>query len=109
MSTQFTKFEDNVGISRAFAGPAQIGLVEICDCMLQAVAADEPHGVIGSAVVVLPESINGNNAGMLKPSCDLGFLPKAVSSFDVPRESLLDLFNYNLTIQLIVPGDKHLT
>ena len=46
--------------------------MEAVDGRLEAIAADEPHGVIGAAVAVGAQAVDRDDAGVLQPAGDLG-------------------------------------
>ena len=43
-----------------------------CDRLLEAVAPDEPHGVIRTAVAVGAQAVDRDDPGVLEPAGDLG-------------------------------------
>ena len=45
---------------------------KLLDRLLEAVAADEPHGVVGPAVGVGAQAVDRHDAGVLQPAGDLG-------------------------------------
>ncbi len=49
-----------------------LGLRGSGDGVLQAVAADEPHGVVGAAVVVVAQAVDRDDPGVLQAAGDLG-------------------------------------
>ena len=80
--------------------------VEAVDRDLQAVAADEPHGVIGPAVGVRAQSIDWHDARMLETAGDLGFEQEPLTAGRVVGVIVQDLLERDLAVQLAVQCDE---
>jgi hypothetical protein len=78
------------------------------DGVLEAVAADEAHGVVGAAVAVTAQAVDGDDAGVLQAAGDLGFEEEAGSALGVVGVPVLDLLEGDLAAQLLVAGHEHL-
>ena len=61
-------------------------LVKLLDGRLEVVAADEPHGVEGAAVVVGAQAVDRHDAGVLEPAGDLGLDDEAGALVLVERQ-----------------------
>ena len=55
--------------------------MKVVDGFLEAVAADEPHGVIRAAVAISAQSVDGDDPGMLEAAGDLGLDEESVSGW----------------------------
>jgi hypothetical protein len=44
------------------------------DGLLQAVTADEPHDVVGPAILVVAQAVDRDDAGMFEPAGDFGLI-----------------------------------
>ena len=80
--------------------------MERVDGLLERVAADEPHGVIGPAVAVGPQAVDGDDAGMLQPAGDLGLQQEAGAAGRVVGVGVEDLLQRHLAMQLRVQRDE---
>ncbi len=85
--------------------PAGVGLqrlvaVEVFDGFFEAVAADEPHGVIGPAVTVGPEAVDRDDPGMLQSAGDLGLQQEPLAAGRVVGVIVEDLLQRHLAMQL---------
>ena len=56
---------------------AFLGLVEAIDRLLEGLPLDESHGVVGAALGVAAQAVDGHDARVLEPSGDLGFEQEA--------------------------------
>ena len=81
-------------------------VVELVDRFLEAVAADEPHGVIRAAIAVGAQPVDGDDPGVLEPAGDLGLDEEAGSADGVVGAVVEDLLESDLAVQLGVEGDE---
>ena len=81
--------------------------VEVFDGLLERVALDEPHGVVGSAVAVGAQAVDRDDAGVLQPAGDLGLGDEPLAAGRVVGVLLEDLLECHLAVQLGVQGDEH--
>ena len=91
--------------------PAGVGLqrrvgVEAVDGLLEAVAADEPHGVVGPAVGVGAQAVDRDDPRVLQPAGDLGLEQEAGAADRVVGVLVEDLLERHLAVQLGVQGDE---
>ena len=68
------------------------------DCLLEAVAPDESHRVIGATVGVAAHSVHRHDARMLEPAGDLGFHQKALATRLVISVAVQDLLECDLPV-----------
>ena len=61
------------------------------DGLLEALAADEPHGIVGPALVVGPQAVDRDDARVLQPAGDLGLEQEAGAAGGVVGVLGLDL------------------
>ena len=89
-------------LQRAAAGVALQRLVgvEAVDGLLEAVAADEPHGVVGPAVGVGAQAVDRDDAGVLQAAGDLGLEQEAGAAGRVVGVAVEDLLERHLAVQL---------
>src|SRR5262249_12545352 len=78
------------------------------DGRLQALAADQPHGIIRTAVAVHPQSVDGHDAGVLEPAGDLGLPEEAGTALRVVGVGGADLLEGDLAIELGIPRNEDL-
>ena len=78
------------------------------DGFLQGVAADEPHGVVRSAVAALAEPVDGDDAGMLEAAGDLGLDQETGAADRVVGVVFKDLLEGDLAVEFLVQSDEHL-
>ncbi len=83
-------------------------VVEPLDRLLQAVALHEPHRVERAAVGVRPQSVHGDDAGMLQVAVDLGLQHEPGAEVRVVGLVGPDLLQCDPAPQLLVAGDVHL-
>ena len=76
--------------------------MEVLDGLLEAVATDEPHGVIRPAVAVGPQAVDRHDAGMLQPAGDLGLDEEPLAAGRVVGVMVEDLLERHLAVQLTV-------
>ena len=98
---QLAKFE--IALCRAKRGG-----VKAFDGLLEAVAADEAHGVVRPAIGILAEGVDRHDAGMFQTAGDLRLAHKAGTTFGVICVPRLDLFQRHLAVQLAVAGHEDL-
>ena len=80
--------------------------VEALDRLLEAVAADEPHGVVGAAVAVGAQAVDRDDPGMLQPAGDLGLQQEPLAADRVVGVVVEDLLERHLAVQLGVERDE---
>jgi hypothetical protein len=80
--------------------------MEALDRFLERIAPDEPHGVVRPAVVVVPESINRNDPGMLQAAGDLGLDQESGPAHLVVGVVVEDLLERDLAVQLGVESHE---
>ena len=85
--------------------PPFITGVEAVDGLLEGVAADEPHGVIGTAVGVGPQPVDRDDTGMFQPSGHFGLEQEPLAADRVVGMLIEDLFERDLAVELGVEGD----
>ncbi len=78
-----------------------------CDGLLEAVALDEPHGVVGAAVRRRSQSVDGDNPRVLQPAGDLGLDQKPLTADRVVGVVVEDLLERHLAVQLAIQGHEH--
>ena len=101
------KLSKGQGALRRVAPGLAIGTVEALHSLLQALAADEPHGVERPAVIVGPQTVNGHDPGMLEPPGNLGFDQEAGPAGRVIGMLRLDLLEGDLAVELAIQSHKH--
>lgn len=80
--------------------------MEPSDSLLEAVAPDEPHGVIGPAVGIAAQTVDRDDTGVLQPASDLGLELEAGAVLRVVCKLGLDLLQGHITVELAVAGDE---
>ena len=94
--------------SPAGAGPqGHVGL-EMLDRLLEAVALDEPHGVVRAAAAVGAQTVNRHDPGVLQPAGDLRLGDEPLPAHRVVGVLLEDLLQRHLAVQLAVERHEHL-
>ena len=96
---------------RPLAGVAArlpVGAVEPLDRLLEAVAADEPHGVERPAVGVVAQAVDRHDPRVLQPAGDLGLQQEPRAALGVVGVPVLDLLQRHLAVQLLVARDVDL-
>ena len=93
---------------RAPGTAAFLFLVELLDGRLEVVAADEPHRVEGTAVVVGAQAVHRHDPGVFQPPGDLGLDYEAGSLVPVAGVHLLDPLQRHDAVELLVAGDVDL-
>ena len=79
------------------------------DRLLQAVAADEPHGVVGPAVGILAQAVDRHDARVLQAAGDLGLQQEAGPAVGVVGMPGLDLLQRHLAVEFLVAGHGDLS
>ena len=74
--------------------------VEPLDRLLEAVALDEPHRVVGPAVVVGAQAVDRDDPGVFQPAGDLGLEQEPLAADRVVGVVVEDLLQGHLAIQL---------
>ena len=80
--------------------------VEAVDGLLERFAADEPHGVVGAAVGVGAQAVDGDDAGVLQAAGDLGLDEEPPAAGRVVGVLLEDLLERDLAVQFAVEGHE---
>ena len=80
--------------------------VEALDGLLEAVAADEPHGVVGPAVGVGAQAVDRDDPRVLQPAGDLGLEQEPLAADRVVGVVVEDLLQRHLAVQLRVEGHE---
>ena len=73
---------------------------------LEAVAADEPHGVVGAAVGVGTQAVDRDDSGVLQAAGDLGLDEEAGAAGRVVGVPVQDLFEGDLAVQFGVERNE---
>ena len=81
--------------------------VEPVDRLLERVAADEPHGVVGSAVVVGAEAVDRDDSRVLQPSRDLGLDEEPLAADGVVGVAVEDPLDRHFPVELAVQAHEH--
>src|SRR5262249_3546269 len=84
-----------------------LGGVEALDGFMQALSANEAHGVVGPAIVVHTQAVDGDNARMLQLSRDLPLAHKPRPAVRIVDTALLDLLEGDLALQPPVQRYRH--
>src|SRR5438874_2679955 len=82
--------------------------VKLANGLLQAVAADKTHGVVGPAIGIFSEAIDGHDSGMFEAAGNLRFEHEARAAVGVVVAVEFNLLESYLAIQLEVFGDEDL-
>ncbi len=100
--------EELAQLERVSAGVVAEGSVGVegVGGLLEAVAADEPHGVVGPAIGVGPESVDRDDAGMLESAGDLGLEEESSAAVGVVGVEVEDLLECDLAVELGVERDE---
>ena len=80
--------------------------MEAVDRLLEAVALDEPHGVVGPAVAVAAQAVDRHDPGVLQPAGDLGLEQEPLAADRVVGVVVEDLLERHLAIELGVEATK---
>ena len=92
---------------RPRGGVARDGpVVEAFDGPLEALAADEPHGVERAAAVGHPQAVDRDDARVLEPGGDLGLEQESGPALRAVRLLRQDLLERDLAVQLGVDRDR---
>ena len=97
-------------LQRAAAGVVleRVVAVEMLDGLLEGVALDEPHGVIGAPAAVGAQAIDRHDARVLQPAGDLGLGDEPLAADGIVGVLLEDLLQRHLAVQLGIQGHEHL-
>ena len=82
-------------------------VVESLDGLLERVAADEPHGVVGAAVGVGAEAVDWHDPRMFQPAGDFRFEHEPLAAGRFVGVLLQDLLERDLAVQLAVERHEH--
>ena len=91
---------------RPGVGPSAVVGVEPLDGVLEAIAADEPHGVKRPAVGVGAQAVDRDDARMLEPAGDLGLEQESAAALRVIGVRVEDLLERDLAMQLAVESHE---
>ena len=83
-----------------------LGLVKPRDRRLQAVSANEPHRVIGPAVLVLSQPVDRDDPGVLQAAGHLGLEHEPLAVLGVVGMALEDLLEGDLAMQLLIVSPR---
>ena len=75
--------------------------------LLEAVASDKAHRVERSAVGIATETVDRNDVGVLETARDFSFLEEARPAVFIIGVAVLDFFQGDLAVQLLIASDKH--
>ncbi len=76
------------------------------DRLLEAVAPDEPHGVVRPAVAVAAQAVDRHDPGVFEPAGDLGLEDEPGAAGGVVGVVVEDLLERDLAVELGVEGDE---
>ena len=82
--------------------------VEVLDGLLEAVALDEPHGVIGPPAAVGAQAVDRDDARVLQSACDFGLDDESPAADGIVGVLLDDLLERHLAVQLGIQGHENL-
>jgi hypothetical protein len=82
--------------------------VEATDGVLEAVAADEPHGVERPAVDGVAQPVDRDDARVLQPAGDLRLVLEPAAVAGIVGIAVLDLLQRHVAVQLGVAGEEDL-
>ena len=80
--------------------------MEMVDRLLEALAADEPHGVVRAAVAVGAQSVDRDDPGVLEAPGDPGLDEEAGPAGAVVGAVVEDLLDGDLAVELGVEGHE---
>ena len=80
--------------------------MEMLHRLLERVAADEPHGVIGAAIAVGAQAVDGHDPRVLQSAGDLGLDQEPLPAGGVVGMVVEDLLERHLAMQLGIQGDE---
>src|SRR5262249_27651853 len=97
-------------LQRASAGVVLYRVVaaEVLDGLLEALAPDESHGVIGASIAVCAQTIDRDDAWVLESPGDLGLEDKSLAAGRVVGMLLEDLLERHLAMQLDIESGEDL-
>src|SRR4051794_25344165 len=76
------------------------------DRFLEAVAPDEPHRIVGAAVAIRTQSINGDDPRMFQAAGDLRLEQEALATDRVVGMMVEYLLQRDLAVQLRIEGNE---
>jgi hypothetical protein len=82
-------------------------LVKARDGILERLALDEAHRIVGPAVRVMAEAIDRHDAGVLQPARDLRLAQEALPARGIVGGVADDLFQRDFALQFPVEGHGH--
>ena len=85
---------------------ANIPDMKAIDHFLQAVAADEPHGVVGPAVAVGTQCIDWHDSGVFEAASHFRLQQEAGAAGRIVGVAVENLLQCHLAMQLRVEGDE---
>lgn len=83
--------------------------MEVIDGFFEAFTADEAHGVVGSAIGILSEAVNGNDAWVFEIAGDFGFEAKSCATFFGVGVAVLDFFEGDFAVEFMIFGEEDFT
>ncbi len=91
----------------AWVGHERLVLVKPRDRHLERIALDEPHGVVGPALGIHAQAVDGNDAGVFQPAGDLGLGDEPLAADGVVGVLLQYLLHRHLAMQLVIQRHEH--
>src|SRR5262249_6382284 len=82
------------------------GRMELIDGLLETLAADEPHRVIGPAVAMGPQAVDRHNPRVLESAGNLSLQQEPLAAGGVVGVVVEDLLQRHLAMQILVGGDE---
>src|SRR5262249_28564689 len=98
---------DATGLARTPCGHGSARGVESSNRLLETIAADETHRVIGPAVGVGPQPVNGDDTRMLEPGGDLGLHQEPGAIGLVVGVAVEDLLEGDFAVELAVERHEY--
>jgi len=100
---QFPQFQ--CAFPRVAGTAGSIGM-ELGNRFLQGNTADEAHRVVGAALFVVPQAVDGHDSWMFEPAGYLGFQQEARPTIRIIGAFRLDLLEGDLALQLGVERNR---
>src|SRR5579871_4499554 len=81
--------------------------ITLLDRIIERLAADVAHGIVGLIAFVSKDAVNGHDSRMLKPAGQLRFRHKAPTARGIDGRQRLHHLDRDITTDLLVPRDKN--
>ena len=81
--------------------------MELVDGLLERIAANEPHGVVGPSAFVGPQPVDRNDPRVLQPAGDLRLQQEAGAAGGVVSVPVENLLERDLAVQFGVQRHEH--